>query len=186
MSIARCFLVCCMKLNPNWNHPVGSRAAGILYLCTAVLLFLRTILYTTCYDNNINRPIRGQPSTLTLFEQVGLIDRLSEAGCAVIEAASFVSPRWVPQMADGRDVMASIRRAPGVRYAALTPNLKGLEAAIDAGASEVRKRLDFIQPVRLEASTGRKGKGNGSCYCSFHEPLVVGNYAVGKYTVGKI
>ncbi|CAM9155613.1 unnamed protein product [Ascophyllum nodosum] len=81
--------------------------------------------------------LQNESSTVPTAVKVGLIDRLSEAGCAVIEAASFVSPRWVPQMADGRDVMASIRRAPGVRYAALTPNLKGLEAAIDAGASEV-------------------------------------------------
>lgn len=68
---------------------------------------------------------------------MGLIDRLSDAGCPVIEAASFVSPKWVPQMADGRDVMKGIKRSPGVRYAALTPNLKGLEAAIQAEVSEV-------------------------------------------------
>lgn len=70
--------------------------------------------------------------------QVGLIDRLSEAGLRHIEAASFVSPKWVPQMADGKEVMSRIRRAPGVKYAALTPNGKGLDAALAAGVDEVR------------------------------------------------
>lgn len=71
------------------------------------------------------------------IHQVGLIDRLASAGCTAIEAASFVSPKWVPQMADGREVMDGIRRSPGVRYAALTPNLKGLDAALEAGVDEV-------------------------------------------------
>lgn len=69
--------------------------------------------------------------------QVGLIDRLSSAGCGTIEAASFVSPKWIPQMADGREVMSQITRASGVRYAALTPNVRGLEAALEAGVDEV-------------------------------------------------
>ena len=69
--------------------------------------------------------------------KVALIDRLSDAGCPAIEATSFVSPKWVPQMADAADVMARIRRRPGVRYPVLTPNLKGLEAALAAGADEV-------------------------------------------------
>lgn len=70
--------------------------------------------------------------------QVGLIDRLSAAGCGSIEAASFVSPKWVPQMADGSEVLAEIRRPLGVKFAALTPNLQGLERAIDAGVDEVQ------------------------------------------------
>jgi len=69
--------------------------------------------------------------------KVELIDRLSDAGFAAIEAASFVSPKWVPQMADAADVMARIRRRAGVRYPVLTPNLKGFEAAVAAGADEV-------------------------------------------------
>ena len=69
--------------------------------------------------------------------QVELIDLLSAAGCGTIEAASFVSPKWVPQMADGSDVLSKIRRAPGVKYAALTPNLRGLEGALEAGVDEV-------------------------------------------------
>jgi len=69
--------------------------------------------------------------------KVALIDQLSDAGFPNIEAASFVSPKWVPQMADGAQVMAGIRRRPGTLYSALTPNMKGLEAALAAGADEV-------------------------------------------------
>ncbi|HSU43260.1 MAG TPA: hydroxymethylglutaryl-CoA lyase, partial [Casimicrobiaceae bacterium] len=66
-----------------------------------------------------------------------LIDMLADAGMPAIEATSFVSPKWVPQMADAADVMARIRRKPGVRYPVLTPNMKGFEAARAAGADEV-------------------------------------------------
>jgi hydroxymethylglutaryl-CoA lyase len=69
--------------------------------------------------------------------KVGLIDRLTDAGLPAIEATSFVSPKWVPQMADNAQVMAAIRRKPGVRYPVLTPNMKGFEAALAAGCDEV-------------------------------------------------
>ncbi len=69
--------------------------------------------------------------------KVALIDLLSAAGFPAVEATSFVSPKWVPQMADAADVMARIRRAPGVRYPVLAPNLKGFEAALAARADEV-------------------------------------------------
>ena len=69
--------------------------------------------------------------------KVALIDMLADAGMPAIEATSFVSPKWVPQMADAADVMARIRRKPGVRYPVLTPNMKGFEAARAAGADEV-------------------------------------------------
>ena len=69
--------------------------------------------------------------------KVTLIDMLADAGMPAIEATSFVSPKWVPQMADAADVMARIRRKPGVRYPVLTPNMKGFEAARAAGADEV-------------------------------------------------
>ena len=70
-------------------------------------------------------------------EKVRLVDLLSACGLARIEAASFVSPRKVPQMADGADVLARIARRPGTRYAALTPNMKGYLRARDARADEV-------------------------------------------------
>ena len=69
--------------------------------------------------------------------KVALIDLLTDAGFAAIEATSFVSPKWVPQMSDAADVMARIRRKEGVRYPVLTPNMKGFDAAIAAKADEV-------------------------------------------------
>lgn len=69
--------------------------------------------------------------------KVELCDRLSAAGFPNVEAASFVSPKWVPQMADGADVMARIQRRPGVIYSVLTPNMKGFEGALAAKADEV-------------------------------------------------
>lgn len=81
--------------------------------------------------------LQNEPSPVPTDIKVGLIDRLSDAGLPVVEATSFVSPKWVPQMADAADVMARIRRKPGVRYPVLVPNLKGLEAALAAGADEV-------------------------------------------------
>jgi hydroxymethylglutaryl-CoA lyase len=70
-------------------------------------------------------------------DKVALVDLLSDCGFTRIEVTSFVSPKWVPQLADAAAVMARIRRRPGVRYAALTPNIKGFEAALAAGADEV-------------------------------------------------
>jgi hydroxymethylglutaryl-CoA lyase len=69
--------------------------------------------------------------------KIELIDRLTDAGLSVIEATAFVSPKWVPQMADNAEVMAGIRRKAGVSYPVLVPNRKGLDAAIAAGVEEV-------------------------------------------------
>jgi hydroxymethylglutaryl-CoA lyase len=66
-----------------------------------------------------------------------LIERLADAGLPAVEATAFVSPKWIPQMADHTEVLAGIRRRPGVSYPVLTPNLKGFEAARAAGATEV-------------------------------------------------
>lgn len=68
--------------------------------------------------------LQNEPGTIPTPVKVELIDRLSAAGLASIEATSFVSPKWVPQLADGAEVMAAIRRREGVVYSALTPNLK--------------------------------------------------------------
>ena len=70
-------------------------------------------------------------------DKIALIDKLSAAGHSYIESGAFVSPKWVPQMADSGDVFAGISRKTGVTYAALTPNLKGYEASKAAGATEV-------------------------------------------------
>lgn len=69
--------------------------------------------------------------------KIELINRLSETGLIHIEAASFVSPKWVPQMKDASDVMAGIKRKAGITYSVLTPNMRGLEGALAANAQEV-------------------------------------------------
>ncbi len=81
--------------------------------------------------------LQNEPAPVATDIKVGLIERLADAGLPVVEATSFVSPKWVPQMADAADVMARIRRRPGVSYPVLVPNLKGLEAALAAKAEEV-------------------------------------------------
>ena len=86
--------------------------------------------------------------------KVELIDRLTDAGLPVIEATAFVSPKWVPQMADNAEVMAGIRRKKGVDYPVLVPNRKGLDAAIAAGCDEV---------VVFAAATEAFSKRNTNC-----------------------
>jgi hydroxymethylglutaryl-CoA lyase len=81
--------------------------------------------------------LQNEKAVVPTGVKVGLIDRLTDAGLPAIEATSFVSPKWVPQMADNAQVMAAIRRKSGVRYPVLTPNIKGFEAALAAGADEV-------------------------------------------------
>ncbi len=81
--------------------------------------------------------LQNERRAIPAREKIALIDCLSEAGFRRIEAASFVSPKWVPQMADGAQVLSGIRRAPGVSYAALTPNTIGFDRAMDAGADEI-------------------------------------------------
>lgn len=81
--------------------------------------------------------LQNEKQPIDVGTKVGLIERLVAAGVGNIEAASFVSPKWVPQMAGSLEVMQRVPRVPGVHYSALTPNLKGLEAAIAAGCEEV-------------------------------------------------
>jgi hydroxymethylglutaryl-CoA lyase len=81
--------------------------------------------------------LQNEARLIPTSAKIALIDLLVQAGFRRIEAASFVSPKWVPQMADGAAVMAGITRRPGVRYAALVPNERGYAAARAAGADEV-------------------------------------------------
>ena len=81
--------------------------------------------------------LQNEAAPVTTEVKVELIHRLQDAGLAVIEATAFVSPKWVPQMADNAQVMAAIRRKPGVSYPVLVPNKKGLDAALAAKATEV-------------------------------------------------
>ncbi|WP_375690520.1 hydroxymethylglutaryl-CoA lyase [Pseudooceanicola sp. LIPI14-2-Ac024] len=81
--------------------------------------------------------LQNEKRAIPVAEKIALVDCLSRAGFTHIETASFVSPKWVPQMAGSAEVLAGITRAPGVRYTALTPNLRGVEDALAAGADEV-------------------------------------------------
>jgi hydroxymethylglutaryl-CoA lyase len=81
--------------------------------------------------------LQNEKETIPADVKIALVDRLTKAGFVNIEAASFVSPKWVPQMATSSEVMAAIQRKPGVVYSALVPNMKGLEAALAAGADEM-------------------------------------------------
>lgn len=81
--------------------------------------------------------LQNEDRQLGAAVKAGLVDRLAAAGLQRIETGSFVSPKWIPQMADSAEVFAGITRLPGVRYSALTPNMQGFERAIAAGADEV-------------------------------------------------
>ena len=81
--------------------------------------------------------LQNEKGNVATADKVALVHRLQAAGLREIEVTSFVSPKWVPQMADNAAVMAGVQRAPGVRYSVLVPNLKGLEAALPTRPDEV-------------------------------------------------
>jgi isopropylmalate/homocitrate/citramalate synthase len=81
--------------------------------------------------------LQNEPRAVPTEVKLELIERLAQCGLRAVEATAFVSPKWIPQMADHTEVLERIRRKPGVAYPVLTPNLKGFEAARAAGATEV-------------------------------------------------
>lgn len=81
--------------------------------------------------------LQNEKQPVPTATKLELITRLADAGLTTIEATSFVSPKWVPQMADHREIVQSLPKRAGVRYPVLTPNLQGFEAALEAGAQEV-------------------------------------------------
>lgn len=81
--------------------------------------------------------LQNEKREIPVAEKVALIDCLSQAGFSRIEVASFVSPKWVPQMAGSAEVLTGLTKAKGVRYAALTPNMRGYEAALSSRADEI-------------------------------------------------
>ncbi|MCC6533568.1 MAG: hydroxymethylglutaryl-CoA lyase [Burkholderiales bacterium] len=81
--------------------------------------------------------LQNEKDIVPIDVKVGLIDRLTAAGLPAVEATSFVSPKWVPQLADAAEVLAKIARKPGVSYPVLVPNRKGLDGAIAAGCEEI-------------------------------------------------
>src|SRR3989454_8878697 len=127
--------------------------------------------------------LQNEPGEVPTNVKIQLIERLADAGLPAVEATAFVSPKWVPQMADHAEVLERIRCRPGVSYPVLTPNLKGFDAARAAGATEVavfgaaseafsRKNincsvaesLERFRPVASEARKhGIKVRGYVSC-----------------------
>jgi len=91
----------------------------------------------TVYEVGPRDGLQNEAALVPAAGKVAFVDRLSRAGLPVIEVSAFVSPKWVPQMADAAEVFAGITRRPGTRYAALVPNVKGLERAIAAGVTDV-------------------------------------------------
>ncbi|MGB3408870.1 MAG: hydroxymethylglutaryl-CoA lyase [Jannaschia sp.] len=143
--------------------------------------------------------LQNEKRMIPASEKIALIDLLSRAGFRRIEVASFVSPKWVPQMADGAEVLAGIARMAGVSYAALTPNLRGFEGARAAKADEVsifasasegfsKANLNatiaeslerFIPVVAAAAADGIPVRGYVSCVtdCPFDGPVPPGDVA---------
>jgi hydroxymethylglutaryl-CoA lyase len=81
--------------------------------------------------------LQNEKAVIPTAEKIAFVDRLSAANLPVIEVSAFVSPKWVPQMADAADVFAGIARRAGIRYTALVPNLAGLDRALGAGVAEI-------------------------------------------------
>lgn len=147
----------------------------------------------TIFEMGPRDGLQNEAAMIATADKVRLVDMLTDAGFSKIEVASFVSPKWVPQMADGADVLAAIARAPGVAYTALTPNLKGFERAVASNVDEIaifgsasegfshsnlgRGRvaaLEMFAPVAEAArAQGVKMRGYVSCVveCPFDGPV---------------
>lgn len=118
--------------------------------------------------------LQPEPDFIPTEKKIELVNMLTDSGCQRIEVTSFVHPKWVPQMADAKAVLAGIRRKEGVTYNALIPNMKGLEFAIEAGLNEVvtimstsqshnRKNLNMSREESLKEieRINKVAKGNG-------------------------
>ncbi|PWV60168.1 hydroxymethylglutaryl-CoA lyase [Plasticicumulans acidivorans] len=153
--------------------------------------------------------LQNEPTPVSTATKVELIERLAAAGLPAIEATSFVSPKWVPQMADAAAVLAQLKRTPGRHYPVLTPNLKGFEAALAAGAREVavfaaasesfsqknincsieESLLRFEPLLQAAASAGVRVRGYVSCVlgCPYEgaiAPAAVARVALQLYRMG--
>ena len=143
--------------------------------------------------------LQNEKQILPTATKLELIRRLAAAGLRDIEATSFVSPKWVPQMADHAEIMQGLHGDAGVTYSVLTPNLKGFEAAVAAGAREVavfasasegfsRKNINcsiaesidrFVPILEAARSAGVKVRGYVSCVvaCPYDGPIEPKNVA---------
>lgn len=149
--------------------------------------------YVEIFEVGPRDGLQNEKAQIPTAAKVALVDCLSGAGFRRIEVASFVSPKWVPQMADSAEVLAEITRAPGVSYAALTPNMTGLERALAARADEVAifgsasegfskaninvtiaESLERFRPVaEVARAAGVKVRGYVSCVtdCPYDGPV---------------
>ena len=93
--------------------------------------------HVTLVDVSPRDGLQNEAKQVAAAHKIELVHRLQAAGLREIEVTSFVSPKWVPQMADNAEVMAGLRRQPGVRYSVLTPNLRGFEAALATKPDEI-------------------------------------------------
>ena len=98
---------------------------------------MRDARHITVFEMGPRDGLQNEARMIPTADKIKLVDMLSDCGFAKIETASFVSPKWVPQMADSAEVLDGIARKPGVVYTALSPNMKGYQRAIDAKADEV-------------------------------------------------
>ncbi|MBV9189569.1 MAG: hydroxymethylglutaryl-CoA lyase [Betaproteobacteria bacterium] len=153
--------------------------------------------------------LQNEPKEVPTAVKIELIERLADAGLPAVEATAFVSPKWVPQMADHTEVLERVRRKPGVDYPVLTPNLKGFESARAAGATEVAvfaaaseafskknincsiaESLDRFRPVTEAAKVAKiKVRGYVSCVlgCPYEgeiAPKRVADVAKALYEMG--
>ena len=153
--------------------------------------------------------LQNEPKEVPTAVKIELIERLADAGLPAVEATAFVSPKWVPQMADHTEVLERVKRKPGVDYPVLTPNLKGFESARAAGATEVAvfaaaseafskknincsiaESLDRFRPVTEAAKAAKiKVRGYVSCVlgCPYEgeiAPKRVGDVAKALYEMG--
>jgi hydroxymethylglutaryl-CoA lyase len=129
--------------------------------------------------------LQNEAQPVAAADKIELVHRLQAAGCKEIEVTSFVSPKWVPQMADNAEVLRGLLRKPGVRYSALVPNLKGLEAAL-ALAPAHRPDEVVVFAAASEAFSQR------NINCSIAEsierfaPVVQGAHAAGMKVRGAV
>ncbi|MEP3278426.1 MAG: hydroxymethylglutaryl-CoA lyase [Stappiaceae bacterium] len=93
--------------------------------------------FVTLYEMAPRDGLQNEKQHIPTDSKIKLVDLISECAFKKVEVTSFVSPKWVPQLADATEVMAGIKRMPGISYGALTPNLKGLDRALEAAADEV-------------------------------------------------
>lgn len=153
--------------------------------------------------------LQNEPKTVTAATKVALIEALAGAGLTSIEAGSFVSPKWVPQMASTAEVLSKLRRKPGVSYPVLVPNLKGLEQALASDVQEVavfgaasesfsQKNINcsieesfarFAPVVERALAAGLKVRCYVSCVlgCPYEgeiDPEAVAHVAKGLYAMG--